>query len=80
MFQCTADTANGTLRDVVEAHSVALGQTITQPNFQSTLAFVREFRRSEEVVPSLWVVLVIQAVSELPVAQYHGRLRLRASI
>ena len=42
------------------------------PNFQSTLAFVREFRRSEEVVPSLWVVLVIQAVSELPVAQFHG--------
>ena len=57
MFQCTADTTNGTLRDVVVAPVVALGQTITQPNCQSTLAFVREFRRSEEVVPSLWVFL-----------------------
>lgn len=47
MFQCTADTANGTLRDVVEAPTVALGQTITQPNFKSTLAFF--FANFEEV-------------------------------
>lgn len=62
------------LRDVVEAPSGSLWQTVTQPNFQSTPAFVRDFpKKREEVVPSLWAVLVIQGASELPIAQLHGR-------
>lgn len=77
MFQCTADTANGALCPCSERRGGST-QWFLMTNSNSTefsiyTSICSRFSEVEEVVPSLWAVLVIQGASELPVAQLHGR-------